>query len=200
MIKAVLFDYGGVLSKGGRSVGKDIADALNIPLKKLRYQDLNIQFRRGSITEDEFFDTLNERHNGDGTLRDRLMNNVALYQKEELVYDLAQKLRGKGIVTAVFSNVYKPTAEKLRSLGLYDGFDPIILSCDEGCAKPDIEFYQIAFDRLGLQSQEILLIDDQDKCLIPAKKLGIKTIKSLTAEQVVSDAEELFVQENNITL
>lgn len=200
MIKAVLFDYGGVLSKGGRSVKQDIADFLGVPADQLDFDELNDKFRRNKITSAEFFGTLNEKYGGDGSLEQKLMDFDIFYQKETAVYELAEKLRTQGIKTAIFSNVYQPSADRLRARGLYDGFDPVILSCEEGYAKPDTEFYQLAFDRLGVIPEETLLIDDQDKCLIPAQKLGMKTIKSITSDQVVKDTTELFTKENNITL
>lgn len=200
MIKGVLFDYGGVLSNAGRSVKHDIANALGIADEELNFNDVNDKFRKGQISSEEFFDTINKRHNGDGSLKDKLLNNPKFFQKEEIVYDLAQRLRDLGIKTAVFSNVYQPSADMLRARGNYEGFDPLILSCEVGYGKPDPEFYQVALDLLGLPPEDILIIDDQDKCLIPARSMGMKTVKSVTSDQVVADVKALFASQNNISL
>jgi len=200
MIKAVLFDYGGVLSKGGRSIRHDIADALGIADDRLDFLDVNDKFRRGKITADEFFQTLEKRHNGDGSLQEKLLSRTDFFQREDSIYSLASRLRKHDIKTAIFSNVYQPAADKLRTEGLYDEFYPVLLSCEEGFAKPDVEFYQKAINLLEVLPQEILLIDDQEKCLIPAREFGMKTIQSVSPEQVVDDTEKMFVNENGITL
>ncbi len=200
MIKAVLFDYGGVLSKGGQSVKHDIATILGVSDDELEFDDLNIDFRRGDLSEADFFGTLNERYGGDGTLAEKLLENPVFYTKQEMVYDLAQRIKDAGLKVAIFSNVYKPSAERLRARGLYDGFDPVILSCDVGFAKPDREFYEKAIELLDLEPAEILLIDDQDKCTVAAEAFGMKAIKALTPEQVVRDVSELMKVENQINL
>lgn len=201
MIKAVLFDYGGVLSKGGRSIRHDLADALGITDEELNFLDVNDQFRRGKITSEVFFQTLTSRHGGDPKdVEEKLLSQDDFFQKEESICDLANRLREENIQTAIFSNVYKPAADKLRAKGLYDGFDPIVLSYEEGFAKPDTEFYKKAIDLLQVLPTEIILIDDQDKCLTPARKFGMKAVKSITPDQVVKDIERILLEENGITL
>ncbi len=200
MIKAIFFDYGGVLSQGGQSVGRDIADILNIPHKELRFKDLHELFRRGKISSKEFFDTINMRHNGDGTLQEKLLNRPNFYQKQKKLYDMADTLRSYGIKTAILSNVYEPAATLLRQKGLYDGFDPVLLSCEVGFAKPDREFYQLAIDSVGLVAGECLLIDDQDKCIEPASLFGLKTIKFVNIDQTLKDIRALLLRENSIEI
>lgn len=200
MIKAVLFDYGGVLSKGGQSVGRDIADVLGIPYESLNFNDVHEKFRRGQMSNIEFFGTINRRHDGDGSLEKKLLSRPLFYEKQESIYQLAEDLREAGIKTAIFSNVYQPSADALKAKGLYDGFEPIVLSCEVGFAKPDLEFYQLALDSFKLQPEEILLIDDQEKCLVPAGKMGMRTIKFTSPEQVITDVKNLFLQENKLEI
>lgn len=200
MIKAVLFDYGGVLTNAGRSVRHDIAKALGVADEELQFDDMNEKFRTGKINSKEFFAELNSRYKGDGTLETKLLDNPDFYRREEKIYHLAEELRSLGIKTSIFSNVYQPSADRLRQVGNYEGFDPLILSCEVGYAKPDERFYQRALDLLKLRPEEILLIDDQDKCLVPARKMGMKVIKSVSTEQVLADAKVLFAKENNIAL
>jgi len=200
MIKAVLFDYGGVLTNAGRSVRHDIAKALGVADEELQFDDMNEKFRTGKIDSKEFFTELNSRYKGDGTLESKLLDNPDFYRREEKIYHLAEELRSLDIKTSIFSNVYQPSADRLRKVGNYEGFDPLILSCEVGYAKPDERFYQRALDLLKLRPEEILLIDDQDKCLVPARKMGMKVIKSVSTEQVLADAKALFAKENNMAL
>lgn len=53
---------------------------------------------------------------------------------------------------------------------------PFINSAKVGMRKPDLKIYQYAIKKYKLKPKETVFIDDQKKNLIPAKKLGIRTI------------------------
>ena len=42
--------------------------------------------------------------------------------------------------------------------GIYDDFDYVMISSDEGCAKPDRMFYQRLLDKFGLDPKESIMI------------------------------------------
>lgn len=202
MIKAVLFDFGGVLSKTGTKgfIQEKIAELYGRDPKDVDITDLHMDLRRGASTDEEFFTALNKRFNGNISKEMFLEKVNGAVEVSEKVYDLASRLRKHNIVTGIFSNVFAMNADMIRKQGLYDGFDPVLLSCDEGCAKPDEEFYQKAIERTGVQPNEILLIDDQDKCMPPAEKLGMHVILATSPEQIVADTEALIVAQNGVLL
>ena len=43
-------------------------------------------------------------------------------------------------------------------MGLFDLFDDILISSDEGCAKPDIIFYKCILDKYDLDPKESIMI------------------------------------------
>ena len=53
------------------------------------------------------------------------------------------------------------TEYELRSLGLWDLFDGILISSDEGCCKPDPAFFRILFDRYGLDFTTCLMTGNE---------------------------------------
>lgn len=53
------------------------------------------------------------------------------------------------------------TEYELRSLGLWELFDGILISSDEGCCKPDPAFFRILFDRYGLNPADCLMIGNE---------------------------------------
>lgn len=55
------------------------------------------------------------------------------------------------------------TENELNMLGLTPYFDGICISSDEECSKPDAHYYQILFDRYGLQKSESVMIGN-DYC------------------------------------
>lgn len=202
MIKVVLFDFGGVLSNTGKKgfIQEKIAELYGLNPRDVDIADLHMDLRRGVSTDEQFFAALNRRFNGNIS-KEMFLNAVnGAVDVSAKVYDLARRLRDHGIATGIFSNVFAMNAAAIRKQGLYDGFDPVLLSCDEGCAKPDEPFYKKAIERTGVQPHEMLLIDDQEKCLPPAKKLGMHVILATSPEQIVSDTEALINAENGITL
>jgi epoxide hydrolase-like predicted phosphatase len=202
MIKAVLFDFGGVLTEGGKKgfIAQTIAELLGLDPKQLDIGDLHYMFRRGQGTEEEFFAELNRRYDSRVTKEAFLRRAHAFTVPSQEVYALAETVRTHGIKTGILSNVFAISAEKLRQEGRYEGFDPVILSCEEGCAKPEEKLYRTAIARLGIQPEEILFIDDQDKCIPPAQKLGMHTILAVSPQQIVADTKALIRKLNHIDI
>jgi putative hydrolase of the HAD superfamily len=200
MIKAVLFDYGGVLSPGGKSIKNVYAALFDIPedqidLKAIRHGD----FRSGKISSDEFFTNLSKIY-GRQVTADEFSKSSDIFVRSHGVYDLAQELRKNGIQTGILSNIYDVSADILKRDDFYKDFDPIILSYEVGYAKPDPEIYQIATERLGVKPDQVLFIDDQEKCLPPARQLGMHVIRADNEEQIVTDTKALFKKENGLEL
>lgn len=199
MIKAVLFDYGGVLSPGGKTVKGLYSKLLEIPEDEVDVEEFHNELRRGGISTQDFLKKLGEAH-GKTLSEDKFIEFSDIFSKNEAVYYLAKQLRDKGIKTGILSNMYGVSADKLLKDGYYQDFDPIVLSNREGLAKPDTEFYLLAIKRTGCKPEEILFIDDQEKCLSPAKALGLHTIKADSEAQIVEDTKALFKQQNGLVL
>jgi putative hydrolase of the HAD superfamily len=204
MIKAVLFDFGGVLTEGGKagSIAAIFAKLFGIKPEQLNMGDLHYRLRSGLMATDEFFAEMNRRHSklaGGKTITEAQFTVATdTFTRCTEVYNLVDELRTQGIRTGILSNVFEMSVAKLRKRGFYDGFDPVILSCEVHMTKPDVNIYHIAIEHLGLQPEEILFIDDQKGCLAPAAKLGMHTILAVSPKQIVSDAKRL-IQELNGT-
>lgn len=200
MIKAVLFDYGGVLTPGGTSgcVQRIFGQIYGIdPVLINEDYDVLFRARQGKMTTQEFFDEMNRRHpEGERATAEKYLALCDTFVKSEPVYDLAARLRQQGVATGILSNINDIVADELRARGFYDGFSPVILSCEEKLAKPEPEFYQIAVDRLGVSPHEIAFVDDQEKCRPPAEALGMHFILATSPAQIVHDTEEMVRNEN----
>lgn len=204
MIKAALFDFGGVLTEGGTSgcVQRIFGSIYGIdPALIDKDVDLMLRARQGTVSQQEFFDEMNRRHpEGDRANREKYVAASDVFVRSEPVYNIAARLRKNGIATGILSNINDITADELRARGFYDDFEPIILSYQEKLAKPDLRFYQIAVDRLGINPREIVFIDDQEKCRQPAETIGMHFILAISPEQIVRDIEALILKENNLEL
>lgn len=204
MIKAVLFDYDGVLSVTANksSLSDAIAAIFGTRIGWDKLDDLHNDLSRGKITADEFFASLAHRHQSKKKLTeamwDRQFPDIAV--RAEPMYALANELRSHGIRTGILSNMYHMTAVRLKTHGNYDKFAPIILSCDVGLMKPELKMYQLALAMLGLPAAEVLLVDDREKCLAPAEQLGMHVVLATETAATVRSIRDLITQENGITL
>jgi putative hydrolase of the HAD superfamily len=89
-------------------------------------------------------------------------------------FEDTQVLRELNHPKAILSNFNKTLAVKINSA--FGGiFDSIITSEEMKCAKPSIQFYELAIDKLGCGPEEILYIGDSIKLdMEPAIKCGMQ--------------------------
>ncbi len=181
MIKAVIFDWGGVIAPNpnGGWIGI-LADMLNMTIEDLLphwhesgYGDLS----RGTIDEKEFF-RLFEVSLGRALPADvsRIWIDGSAFDPWPEMLAFANQLKNDGIKVSLLSNTVEPMSTIAIQRGLYDGFKPLILSNVVGSVKPELPIYQMILDDLKLPADECIYIDDLPRNLVPAKELGMITV------------------------
>ncbi|HET8709056.1 MAG TPA: hypothetical protein VFL85_02115, partial [Candidatus Saccharimonadales bacterium] len=135
MIKAVLFDYGGVISPGGRGVEitDRIAENLNVS-KERAFELLDIGwtlYANGKISEGDFWTMLEEAYGQPvpTAKRNIWIDWEAMQPKPEML-DFVQRLKRQGLTVGLLSNVIPFTMNQIRDHGVYDEFDFAILSAE----------------------------------------------------------------------
>lgn len=95
--------------------------------------------------------------------------------------------------TALLSNAW-PGARRAfnERMGLTDAVDEIIISAEEGVAKPDAAIYQIALRRLGVKPREAVFVDDVAANVEAARALGMKGVQFRTREQTIADVNRIL--------
>lgn len=198
MIKAVIFDYGGVVTAGGGGNGlaEQLAPKLTITIEEaiVLLKQPWFELIRGKVTETEFW-SLVEKGWGKPISKDarNIWNSWDDMKPRDDVLAYIENLKSKGYVVGLLSNVIRRTESFLRENGVYDLFEPCVLSCNEGIAKPEIDIYTHLLKLLGdVRPHEIIYIDDQEKCLIPANELGMKTVLAVNSQQIITDINRLL--------
>jgi len=75
------------------------------------------------------------------------------------VMELLGSLKKAGKKIFLLSNAQHIFTEpEMRLLNIYDCFDGIVISSDEGCKKPSSLFYQVVLDRYQLDKKESIMI------------------------------------------
>jgi len=194
MIKAVIFDYGGVM-KSSHPLSMDIATIYNISVEEVeKVKKITIPFfsllQRGLINEQEFWQKFSDAikkpipQNYKELLREIYEKTLVLFPE---MIEFVKKLKDKGIKTAVLSNITKFQAEIIRKNNGYKEFDVLVLSYEEKLEKPELNIYLSVIKKLGVEPEECVFIDDKEKNLAPAKSLGMKTVLAKNSGQIIKD-------------
>ena len=195
-ISTILFDIGGVYMKG------DVTDFINDSYKALGIDKkislgnriaINDDLNKGLITAEECF-----REFFGVPINDEQMENIiglwtSNWKTTDKMTNLVNLLK-KSYTVAALSNSDEANAKILYKDGTYSQFDYVFLSHEMGIIKPDEEIYIQAVDILGVAPNECLFIDDQKKCLAPARKMGMKTILFKDYGQLEKDLEEMGIR------
>ncbi len=114
-------------------------------------------------------------------------------KKKKDVERIIIKLKKKYII-GTLTNI-TPINHKIRlKKKAYKHFKIKVISYKEGCRKPGMKIYRLLIKRLKIKPREIVLIEDKKENLVPAKKLGMKTIVFENAKQLKKDLRKLGIE------
>ena len=182
MIKAFLFDFGGVIVRTEDSSPRHAWDErLGLPHgsveRAVHHSDLWIQAQLGRLTEAAYWRGVAEllyMHGEDiaALRRDYFSGDRLNYRLIELI----RELRAKGYPIGLLSNESLALESRLHMLGIADLFDHVFVSAQIGVMKPDTTAYRIALQALEVPAHEILFVDDALVDVRAAQALGMQAI------------------------
>lgn len=95
--------------------------------------------------------------------------------------------------TAILSNAWPGARRALTERwGLASAVDEMIISAEEGVAKPDAAIYRLAVRRLGVRLHEAVFVDDMAVNVEAARALGMYAVQFHTREQAVADVRRIL--------
>lgn len=194
MIKAVIFDWGGVISLKGHphafrthlaaALGTDEEYARSILRHGIH------ELLRGQITEVEYWNKLETAHGAPIPPSSRNVFDVwEALKPDQRMTDFITSLKSRGYAVALLSNVVPHTDQMLRHHHALEIFDQVVLSTQAKFAKPDRGIYELMLKKLSLTPVECLFIDDQQRMLDPAAKLGMRTILAQDPDTTIKEIE-----------
>ncbi len=184
MIKAVIFDMGGVITSQdvfnhefGKIVERVFGEknvTFNNPKFKFLFKSF-IKLETNEITDEQFWKEFSEKLDKqyNSSLRYVFINIAKKLKPRPEMVKLIKKLKSSGIRTAVLSNVWVSFAKHNYELGYYGIFDHVFLSHELKMRKPDREIFYHVLDTLSIKSEEAVFIDDMDYNVIAANEIGI---------------------------
>ncbi len=195
-IRAVIFDIGGVLlnlpdpsiryAKWEQLLGLQPGKLVHI----LRHSGFNAEADIGKYSQQDMVPRLSSllRLN-DQQARDFLDEHTTNYELNCDITEFLKRLRPR-YQTAILSNAWPDVPKKMQEHYHFDELvDIIIYSCQVGLAKPDPAIYHLACQRLGVQPEEVLFIDDTLHNVEAARAIGILAVLFQHNAQAISDMQ-----------
>jgi putative hydrolase of the HAD superfamily len=203
-IRAVLWDFGGVLTESPFIAFAEFERRRALPEGFLRrvnsiHPDDNAwaRFERGQITLTEFGDAFEVESTALGHPV-RGEDVIALLHGSVRPAMVAALRRCKAhFRNACLTNNVRtgsghglPTDARAREVAqILSLFDLVVESSLVGARKPEPPFYQIALEKLEIDPEEAVYLDDLGSNLKPARALGMTTIKVDSPEQALRELE-----------
>jgi len=198
MIRAIIFDFGRVISaQKPPSLFRRYEEDLGLKPDTINSIMFDSQAWRDTLTgrktEEEFWYTIGPELglNSPGEIdafQRRYRGDEAINRG---VVHLMHQLKGR-YKLAVLSNSPPSLAQWLVDWGILDMFDAIFCSGDEGSVKPDPAAFRVVLERLGVEPEEAIFIDDTMDHVMAARMLGLKGILFTTPEALAEQLDDLL--------
>ena len=206
MYKAVLWDFGGVMTSSPFEAFNRFEQAENLPVDFIRgINSTNPESNAWALLESAKIDV---------TAFDQLFADEALMhghavRGQQILALLSGDIRPEMVkaltlikatmkVGCITNNVKNAgsgagMARDPQRVAQFEAvmapFDTVIESSKAGIRKPDPAIYRLACDTLEIEPSEAIFLDDLGINLKPAKALGMTTIKVLNSEQAIAELE-----------
>jgi len=202
MIKAIVFDYGGVLKINTEDSLGELLNYLETTREDwdkewfLGNKEAN---NSGKPYADYFLEVCLKFKNSEESKKhilDSLEKNKGKHIVNSELVEIIKKLKDNGYKIGLLSNYGVELRDKLQKDGIYDLFDTIIISAEVQQVKPDPEIFKILFENLNLNPEEVVFVDDTPKSLENSESIGYFPILYKNNESFKIELEKIL----NITL
>lgn len=197
-VKAVLWDFGGVLTTSPFDAFARYEAARGLEpgfIRRLNATnpDTNAwaRFERSEVGVDEFATLFQAEAAAAGATVDAAA--VMAMLRGELRPAMVEAVRRchERLRTGLLTNNFVAPDE--ASAPLYGEvlhlFDAVVESSKVGYRKPDPRFYEMACEELGIEPAEAVFLDDLGVNLKPARAMGMRTIKVVDPAAALSELE-----------
>jgi len=197
VIKAIIFDLGGVLLQDPS------ADMIRYYTNRLQVNrepfvealnKLRDAWHKGHITERRAWEQLTTDLKISSVPEESLWLKGWLhgYKENPGMFALVKQLKQQGYMIALLSNTEPPIMNYLKQKPFED-IDLYLCSCEVGAIKPEQAIYETMLQRLGVQPQEAVFIDDLAENVEGAMRLGIPSILFCGSEDLKKQFRRLGI-------
>lgn len=182
MIKAIIFDYGGVLGSDAdewETTFREIPQLTGLSPSKIQevFEKHWPKLKLGKEPIKDFWVEITRlsKKEVDSEKLHQIYTGSVLINKDAI--NLVKKLKSEDFKLAILANESKEGINaKIKKFRLEELFDKIYCSAFLGMAKPRKEVFEYAIKDLNQKPEEMLFIDNQEPNILTARSLGIPAI------------------------
>ena len=206
MFKAVLWDFGGVITSSPFEAFNRFEADHGLPQDFIRGINATnpetnawAQLESSQVSVDEFDDLFatEARDKGHEVRGRQVLELLSGDIRPEMVTAL-KRIRQDHAIGCITNNVntgegpgMARSEKKAGAIAeIMSLFETVIESSKVGIRKPNPAIYELACKQMGITASEAVYLDDLGINLKPARELGMTTIKVLNAEQAISELEQ----------
>jgi epoxide hydrolase-like predicted phosphatase len=197
-IKAIIFDLGGVLLRTADfSPRERLAAQLGMSRSALEQLifggELGGWVQKGEISLEEHWNNVRKQLDCSPDEFNTLIKVFFAEDKldDELI-DYIRELHRK-YKTALLSNATANLRQQIADKWHFeDTFDELVISGEVGAVKPEPRIFEIALERLGVEAQQAVFVDDMLRNIEGAKQVGLWSIQFKTSQQIRHDIDALL--------
>jgi putative hydrolase of the HAD superfamily len=197
MIKAILFDFGGVLAEEGFREGLlSIARKNGFDPGSFFKTANELVFTSGYLTgrsdESAFFNAMRETtriHGSDSELRDEILKRFNI--RPEMISHV-QKIKSAGLITGILSDQTDWLDILNEKTPFYQHFDYIFNSFKIHKSKREPSVFREVCAAIGIKSNEVLFVDDNEENIQRASGEGLITMHFKNMDDFKKEIKKIF--------
>lgn len=190
MIKAVIFDMGGVLLRTMDSGPREaLGQRYGFTMKEMFHiifaSESSQQAERGDKTDLEHWSWALDQLGVEAEDREDFIKKW--WSGDRMDYDLLEFINGlrPRLRTGLLSNAWLGTRGNIDKHwgGLDQYFDIVVFSAEVGMRKPGQEIFNLLLERLDAKPEEAIFVDDYGENINAAQAMGIQTVQFCSSDQ-----------------
>jgi len=193
MIKAIVFDWGGVIEMIEGGLIKKISQYLNVSEEDWNgvYYSLIYLFHTNQSSWEGVANLVAKNFNATNEqishVQEMIKENRTTRKINQKLIEIIKDLKNKNYKIGLLSNNYAELRQEITDFGLANLFNVIVISAEVGCYKPQPEIFQIMFNKLEVKSKEVAFVDDTPNSLSGAEKIGYIPLLFTNNEKLKED-------------
>jgi putative hydrolase of the HAD superfamily len=197
-IRAVFIDFGGVIVRtedsGPRSRQAERLGKTSRELEKLIFEsETSLRASSGEIPEEAHWQAVAEALGVSRQESDKITAEFFSGDREDkALLDFLRSLRPERKV-GLISNAWSGLREYITRQKFEDVFDEMIISAEVGLMKPDARIYRLALERMGVQAEESVFVDDVLVNVEAARSIGMSAIQFTQPEKTLEELKQLLI-------
>lgn len=212
MIRAIISDFGGVLTNPLFEGFAHVQERAGVPIDALRPamaamterdgENPLFPLERGEVTEAAFLESLGSAVSEELGREVRMADFAEHYfagltANAPMIDWLRQARDERGLRLAMLTNNVREWEPRWRAMLPVDElFETVVDSAFVGMRKPDPRIYALTLDRLGLPASACAFLDDLEPNIVAARDLGLHAVHFHDAAQAITELEALLEAEN----